>query len=42
MPQARALAWHGFFTLVFCLLLAGSLTATYLGLMTVGATRIWA
>jgi signal transduction histidine kinase len=26
-PQARALAWHGFFTLVFCLLLAGSLTA---------------
>ena len=27
IPQARALAWHGFFTLVFCLLLAGSLTA---------------
>jgi signal transduction histidine kinase len=26
-PQARALAWHGFFTLVFCLLLAGLLTA---------------
>lgn len=26
-PQARALAWHGFFTLVFCLLLAGALTA---------------